>query len=104
MYFLGGFLRRYAKYSIGCVVLLASAWIMLLRAQYASPIPVNQWTSVAQMSTARSAACSATLQDGRVLVAGGYSGSGVTSTVELLNSTGASAGAFSYGPSMQVAR
>src|SRR5580658_3418872 len=104
MYFLGGFLRRYAKYSIGCVVLLASAWMMLLRAQYASPIPINQWTSIAHMSTARSAACAATLQDGRVLVGGGYSGSGVTNTVELFSTSGSSAGTFAPAPSMQVAR
>jgi uncharacterized protein (TIGR03437 family) len=52
------------------------------------------------MTTARASACSALLQDGRVLVAGGNSAPGVTSTVELYTPSGS----FVPGPPMLQAR
>lgn len=80
-------MRRYAKYLVAGFVLLISVWLILLRAQFAG-VAINHWTPTADMAFARAAACSALLPDGRVLVAGGYSSSGVVNTAELYGSNG----------------
>src|SRR5271165_2402266 len=97
---LEAFVRRNAKYLISSLVVLASAWLMLLRAQYSSPISINQWNSTGDMATGRDGACSAVLPNGSILVAGGNTGSGVTSSVEVYRS----AGTFTAGAQMLQAR
>jgi large repetitive protein len=69
--------------------------MILLRAQVSGP-QVNQWTATPDMAMARDAACSVLLADGRVMVAGGNSSSGVVSTVDLFGS----GGSFTAGPAM----
>jgi hypothetical protein len=91
--------RRYAKYLIASFVLLISVWLILLRAQYAG-IAINHWTPTADMAFPRAAACSALLPDGRVLVAGGNSSSGVVNTAELYGTNGT----FALAASMLQAR
>jgi uncharacterized protein (TIGR03437 family) len=61
---------------------------------------VNQWTLAAAMSASRSQACSAILQDGSLLVAGGTSGSGPVNSVEIYGTSGA----FTLTSSMNQAR
>ena len=90
---------RNTKYFIGVIALLVTAWIALLPGQFSGPA-INRWTPTANMATARAAACSALLPDGRILVAGGNSPSGVTNTVELYNADGT----FNYAPPMNEAR
>jgi len=72
---------------IASFILLISFWLILLRAQYAG-VAINHWTPTADMAFARAAACSALLPDGRVLVAGGNSSSGVVGTAELYGANG----------------
>jgi len=96
VFFPGGkTVRRYGKYLISTAVLLISVWMILLHAQVAGP-QVNQWTVTPDMAMARDAACSVLLADGRVMVAGGNSSSGVVANVDLYTASGV----FAAGPSM----
>lgn len=92
-------MQRFSKYLIGFIVLFGAAWLMLLPGQSSGPA-INRWTVTADMASARAAACSALLTDGRVLVAGGNGPSGVTNTVELYNPDGT----FASAPPMKQAR
>jgi len=77
--------QRLSKYYLTIPALLASAW--LIQAQFAGS-KVNKWTATADMSAARSAACSVRLADGRVLVAGGAGEAGALNSVELYSADG----------------
>lgn len=90
---------RFTRYLIASVVLLASAWIILLNAQVAAPA-INSWTAGSSLSTARTGACAVTMPDGRVLFAGGTGASGVMNTVDILGTNGA----FTAGPPMLTGR
>ena len=92
-------MRRSSKYFIACSLLLIPAFLLLLNAQYSGQA-INRWTSAANMATARAAACTALLPDGRVLVAGGNNGSSVVASVEIYGVNGA----FSVAASMHAAR
>ena len=92
-------MRRYSKFLIASLVVLISAWLILLRAQIAGP-NVNTWIQVGNLAAARAAACSVPLPDGRVLVAGGSSATGSVHTVDILGTNGA----FTAGPPMLEAR
>src|SRR5580658_533891 len=61
---------------------------------------VNQWTLAASMNTARAQACSAILQDGSMLVAGGMGSSGPVKTAEIYGT----AGTFTVTSPMSQAR
>ena len=91
-------MRRYA-YLIGLCGLMLAAWMFFLTAETSGPA-INRWTPTADMATARAAACSVLLQDGRVMVAGGTGAAGVVPVVELYNSNGT----FVPGPNMLHAR
>ena len=75
---------RYAKFSVGFVLLVAG---LLVRAQFATA-PVNEWVSSADLSISRAAACSVRLADGRVLIAGGSSQFGSLNTVDVYSAAG----------------
>src|SRR6185437_6542843 len=83
----GSKVQRYRKYLVTSLVLLISAFFLLLKAQFSGPT-VNRWSQAANLVTARSQACSVLLQDGRVLVAGGNTANGVANTVEVFSQNG----------------
>jgi len=57
--------QRLTKFYLTIPILLVSAW--LIQAQFTGS-RINKWTATADMSAARSSACSVRLNDGRVLV------------------------------------
>jgi hypothetical protein len=87
------------------VILLANLVLLTIsprpsaNAQGLSPA-LNRWTSTANLTTARSAACAVVLSDGRLLVAGGLGDSGSVSAVDIYGTDGV----FSAGPPMTQAR
>ncbi len=90
---------RFSRYLIASLVLLASAWIIMLQAQSSGPA-VNSWSAGSSLSTARSGSCSVTMSDGRVMFAGGTGTNGVLNTVDILGTNGA----MTAAPPMLAAR
>ena len=90
-------MQRSTKFVVAVPIFLATGW--LVNAQFAGS-KVNKWTPTADMTVARSGACSATLADGRVLVAGGNGEKGALAAADLYNADGS----FSAVASMQQSR
>ena len=80
-------MRRQLRRFVVPSVLLGLACLPVGAAQ--SPdLAVNHWTRAAEMVTARAAACSALLPDGRLLLAGGEDQAGASRSAELLGANG----------------
>lgn len=92
-------MRRISLTYLGSLALFATVASPFSSAQVANS-SVNQWTLAAAMTASRSQACSAILQDGSLLVAGGTSGSGPVNSAEIYGTSGA----FTLTSSMNQAR
>src|SRR5712692_7638237 len=79
----GSNMRRKIRYAaIGSV--LALAFVGALHSQRGS----DRWVAIGNMQTERAGACSVQLSDGRTLIAGGASSSGVLNSAEVFDSSG----------------
>ncbi|MBK5291926.1 MAG: hypothetical protein JJE04_09655, partial [Acidobacteriia bacterium] len=92
------FISRKLTFSAVSILALSALGLFLQGAK--TERVVNRWASSGSMSTARSAACSALLPDGRVMVTGGRDAGNELSTAEFYNTYGA----FSEAPMMSIPR
>ncbi|MGA7239329.1 MAG: hypothetical protein WBY44_26840, partial [Bryobacteraceae bacterium] len=75
-------MRRLTLIFLANFVLLTLSLPVTANAQSSGPA-LNRWTRTGDLSAARSAACAAVLNDGRLLVAGGLGDSGSVAAVDI---------------------
>ncbi len=92
-------MRRLTLIFLANFVLLTLSLPVTANAQSSGPA-LNRWTRTGDLSAARSAACAAVLNDGRLLVAGGLGDSGSVAAVDIYGTDGA----FVAGAPMAHAR
>ena len=90
-------MRRAIKPALIAILMLISS--IFLRGTITQPT-IGNWLSAGSMTEPRSHAASALLQDGRILIAGGDSGSGPVASAEFFDTTGA----FAAAPPMSMPR
>src|SRR5579862_570447 len=91
-------MKRPAAALLGCVAIVLV--VAVAGVATIPSVPTGTWQPMGAMTTARSGAAAALLQDQRVLITGGNDGSGALSSVEVFSTDGS----FALGTPMSVPR